>query len=186
MTIEEQLKRKLEIRNKVRENMGESEPVKSEKFSNQNIDISGAEIHNELRHLENHIRYIQIHAIQSEYWELKSNRKIFGSFAIFYKKVFRKIINLTMGWYIRKILYQQTQYNQGNFWALKNVDHILEKQELQIEKINKKIEKVEEIDLLKKQIVKQEETMRKMEERFREELRVQREEYTIMIRYFDK
>lgn len=207
MTIKEQLQRKLEIRSEVRANLGEKEGslfvadktkrVEQSEPKTLNQEVLDPKIHSQLRSLEQHIRQVQSFAVQSEYWELKSERKIIGPIIIFFKKAMRKIFYKVFGWYINRILYQQTQYNQGGYSALKNIDNILgiQTEEIihlkqyicELEQANRQMG--EDLGRLVEEFKQQKEGLEQQREELeqqREELQLQRDEYTIMIRYYDK
>lgn len=185
MTIREQIERKLAIRAFARENMGETinEINDDSFFQAKTVNSKTNNIDIELERLQNHIRYVQKNVVQTEYWELKSERKYIGPVIVFIKKSVRKVFLKVLGWYLNKVLYQQTQYNQGSYSALKNIDNILIQQDMEMK------EQMREIERMAEYINKQCNIILEMKEEFetlKANLELQREEYTMMIRYYDK
>ncbi|MGL5434326.1 MAG: hypothetical protein ACRDBO_02855 [Lachnospiraceae bacterium] len=180
MTIKEQLERKLEIRTDARANLGDAEQLEHPSWESEKKQIStktlSSKIHNEIQHLDSNVEHARGYAVQSGYWELKSKRRIIGPVITFLKKFIRKIFQKFMGWYINHILYQQTQFNQSSYSALRDIDNILKMQ-------------IKEIEQLRLYSSTQEKTLEQMREELfllKEELLVQRNEYTIMMQYYDK
>lgn len=165
--MKEDIEEKLAVRNFARENMGETEKSKGWKLETKKKSPSISEI--ELSDLKIRIGRIQNFAIQSNYWELKSNRRFFGPIIIFVKRTIRKINHIILGWYINTLLEHQTCYNQANVAAIKNVDRLLELQQSGYESL------LEQLNSQKIEI-----------KELKEAMQIQRDEYLIMFRYYNK
>lgn len=195
-SLREDIEEKLAIRQFARENMDEPENADEPKHVEVTVTNKVAKLPPDMsekdqKDLKIRIARIEESAVQSGYWELKSNHRVVGPLIVFAKRAVRKIQHILMGWYIDTLLEHQTRYNQQNVAIMKNVDKLLEIQRnqlIQLEHLREDdISRLERLQVdnvlqLEDQINRQQAEIKEL----KEQLEIQREEYLIMFQYSNK
>lgn len=169
-TLREDVEEKLKIRQFARENMDENSEEK-------NAASRGVHnLHAEFSRLQINISQTQNFAVQTDYWDLRSNRKVIGPIIVFIKRCIRKFLYIVLGWYIQGILDRQTNYNQHNLAVLRRMEDIMIKQRNEIMELEKVCQNQSQ------ELIKQKELNQELEEL----IHAQQEEYLTMFCYYDK
>ena len=120
MSIESEVKRKVELRNSIKATIIKSSKEKEEE---EYIEI----LDKQVQIMSDTLKGMKELYIVNDNFHIYSHRKVLGTSIVFMKNIVRKLINVFLGWYIRPLFINQTEFNEKVVTYIDNLTDTLNK-----------------------------------------------------------